>query len=191
MIKKILVDALFAALKIRDEYTAEHSLRVAEYAFTMAKRLRLPEEELESARIAGLLHDIGKIGVSDSILLKAGKLSECEFSIMERHCKFGRELLSQIVLLEDVAPAIYHHHERWDGKGYPAGLSKKRIPLLSRIVAVAETFDLMTAGSLYREIVNVDAALEELDRCSGTQFDPEVVKIFKEYIRNSDLRCET
>jgi len=191
MIKKILVDTLFAALKVRDEYTAEHSERVAEYAFAIAKKLRLSEEELESARIVGLLHDIGKIGVSDSILLKAGKLSEDEFSIMERHCKFGRELLSQIVLLEDVTPAIYHHHERWDGRGYPGGLSKKRIPLLARIVAVAETFDLMTAGSLYRAIVNVDAALEELDRCAGTQFDPEVVNIFKEYVSNSDLICET
>jgi len=188
MIRKILVEALFNALKIRDEYTAEHSLRVAEYSFTIAKKLGLPEEELEKSRIVGLLHDIGKIGISDSILLKPGRLSEEEFSMMERHCKFGRELLSQIVLLDDVAPAIYHHHERWDGKGYPDGLSRREIPMFSRIVAVAETFDLMTAGSLYREIVNVDAALEELDRCSGTQFDPKVVEVFKEYISSTDLR---
>lgn len=186
MIRKILVEALFTALRIRDEYTAEHSLRVAEYAFAIAKRLGLPEGELERARIVGLLHDIGKIGISDSILRKPGKLSEEEFAMMERHCKFGRELLAQIVLLDDVAPAIYHHHEWWDGKGYPGRLSKRRIPLLSRLVAVAETFDLMTAGSLYSDIVNVDAALAELEKCSGTQFDPEVVEVFTKYINGTD-----
>ena len=172
---------LAEALDLRDTGTASHSQTVARYAAIMAHELGLDARDVERIRVAGLLHDIGKIGVPDSILNKPGKLSDEEYAEMQRHPEIGARILGSDVL-DDVRQWVLAHHERPDGRGYPYGLSGEQVPLQARILAVADAYEAMTADRVYRRALGPAAAREELLRCRGTQFDPDVVDVFLEIL---------
>jgi len=176
------VEALASAIDAKSPWTKGHSERVTSYAVMIARRMGLPEAEVEKLKLAGLLHDIGKIGTLEAILDKPGKLTDEEFALIKRHPARGCDILSSIKQFKDILPAIRHHHESLDGKGYPAGLKGDEIPLSARILCVADSFDSMTADRPYRPSPGLGYAVEEFRRCSGSQFDPEVVEAFLEII---------
>ncbi len=165
---------LARALDLRDPNTARHSDTVAGYATQMAQRLGLSARTVERVHLAGILHDVGKIGIPDAVLLKPGKLTEAEWEQMRSHPQLGAQMLDSTTL-RDVHQWVLAHHERPDGRGYPSGLQGDEIPLEARILAVADAFEAMTADRVYRSGMPVAQAIQELIRCSGTQFDPQVV----------------
>jgi HD-GYP domain-containing protein (c-di-GMP phosphodiesterase class II) len=169
--------ALARAVDSRDVYTGSHSERVAAIAGAIAEQLDLPATEIELTRLAGSLHDLGKLAIPEEILQKPGELTTAEWLVVQRHPQIAHRMLESLGV-EPVADWVLHHHERWDGAGYPDGLAGEDIPLGSRIVYVAEVYDAMTFGRLYRAPRTREAALEEIDRCAGAQFDPEVVRAF-------------
>jgi HD-GYP domain-containing protein (c-di-GMP phosphodiesterase class II) len=144
----------------------------------MANLLRLPPIEVERYRIAGLLHDIGKIGVPESILQKCGALTQEEFAQIKKHPQIGFNILKDVPSLEQILPGVLHHHERWDGLGYPAGLHAEQIPLIARCLAFADTFDAMSSSRSYRRSLPREHTLSELKRSASTQFDPALVDVF-------------
>ncbi len=168
--------ALVTTLEAKDPYTKEHSQRVTEWAVKIAKQMNLPEEEIDSLRFAAQLHDIGKIGIRDHILMKPGRLTPEEYEIIKKHPVIGEEIVSHLGLLPQEKAIIRHHHERWDGKGYPDGLQGEEIPLLSRILAVADAFDALTSTRPYRKAMSYEEALAELERNKWTQFDGRAVE---------------
>ncbi len=172
------IEALRFTVEAKDRYTKGHSDRVSEYSVLIGKEIGLPNEELKKLRIGGLFHDIGKIGVPDSILLKTEKLTDEEYSEIKNHPSIGKHILSSASIFADIVPIVYHHHEKYDGTGYPGKLKGEDIPLLARITAIADTFDAMTSKRSYREALSLDVAKEEIKRCSGTQFDPKLVEAF-------------
>lgn len=172
------ISSLAVAIDAKDPYTHGHSERVTQYAVMTAESMGLASEELKNIQFAGLLHDVGKIGIDDRILRKPGKLTDEEFMVVRKHPATGEKIMQQIREFEKVLPGIRSHHERFDGKGYPDGLAKDRIPLSARILAVADTFDAMTSDRPYRKRMEISAAIEEIKKCSGLQYDPEIVKIF-------------
>jgi putative nucleotidyltransferase with HDIG domain len=172
------MEAFALAVEAKDPYTHGHSRRVAILAERLSAELRLSDKEQEMVRIAGILHDVGKIGTPEAVLVKPGRLQEEEYETFKKHSALGHRLVSAVKELEGVGRAILHHHERFDGSGYPAGLHGQEIPLLSRILAVCDTYDAMTSDRPYRASLGHPAALEELARCSGAQFDPECVRAF-------------
>jgi len=172
------LEALLAVLDTRDTETEGHSERVAAYTMLIAHQLGLPKEELPHIERGALLHDIGKIGVPDHILYKPGPLTPDEWEIMRQHPVIGYRMCMKVGMLHPAAPIVLHHHERWDGKGYPHGLSGEEIPLGARIFAIADTLDAMTSNRPYRKALSFAQAREEIERCAGTQFDPELVKVF-------------
>ena len=171
-----IVKSLVRGIEIRDSYTRGHSERVAFFSKRIAEAMGLKKEEVEAIYIAGLLHDIGKIGIPDSILLKPGKLSKEEYEIIKFHPLLSYELLKHIDVLKDSLPGIKYHHERWDGSGYPEGLKGDEIPLQARILAVADSFDAMTSDRIYRKGIPKAQAITELRKLSGKDYDPEVVE---------------
>jgi putative nucleotidyltransferase with HDIG domain len=173
------------ALETRDSYTRGHSERVTWYAVRIAKALGLSERDVEVLEQAGLLHDIGKIGVCDAVLLKPGALDWNERAEIERHPVIGDEILHPVAFLREALDVVLHHHERYDGTGYPSALKGRDIPLVSRVIAVADAYDAMTSTRPYRQAMPHEAAVEELERLSGAQFDPEVVRAFTVAIRPS------
>jgi putative nucleotidyltransferase with HDIG domain len=175
---KNTLEALVTSLDAREHETRAHSQRVREYTLTLAREIGLREEEMVQVGRGALLHDVGKIGVPDSILLKPGKLTAEEWIEMKKHPAIGFEILRSIKFLEPAAEIVLSHQERWDGKGYPNGLGGKDIPLGARIFAVADTLDAMTSDRPYRKALTYGAALDEIRRCSGTQFDPRVAEVF-------------
>lgn len=175
---KSTVKALAAAVDARDPYTCGHSERVMKYALIGGISLSLPEEDLEVIEYAGMLHDIGKIGVSDTILCKPGHLTDEEWVIMHRHPEIGAKIIDGIPFLEKAKRLVLYHHERYDGKGYPEGLAGQEIPIGARLLAIADAFDTMTTDRSYRATPGIDYALSELYRCSGTQFCPVAVEAF-------------
>ncbi len=175
---KITLEALVTALDAREHETRAHSQRVREYTLTLARRLGLDNEEMIQVGRGALLHDVGKIGVRDSILLKPDKLNEEEWEEMKRHPRIGYDILQSIGFLSSAAEIVLCHQERWDGNGYPGGLAGKDIPLGARIFAVADTLDAMTSDRPYRKALAFDTALREIRACSGTQFDPEIAEAF-------------
>lgn len=181
------LDALLAALDTRDTETEGHSERVAAYTMAMARRLDLSPDELVNIERGALLHDIGKIGVPDSILYKPGPLTPEEWEIMKQHPVIGYRMCMKVDALRPAAPIVLHHHERWDGQGYPYGLAGEAIPLGARIFAIADTLDAITSDRPYRKAKSFAEAREEIVRCAGTQFDPEMVKLFLE-IPEEELR---
>ncbi len=173
------LEALTAALDLRDKETEGHSRRVTEYATVIARAMGLDGEAIGVIRQGALLHDVGKIGIPDSMLHKAGPLSPDEWDLMRRHPQIGYDLLRGIEFLDDAASTIVlHHHERYDGAGYPGKLAGSDIPPGARIFAVADTLDALTADRVYRKATSLEAAQQEIGRCSGTQFDPTIVNAF-------------
>jgi diguanylate cyclase (GGDEF)-like protein len=176
------VHALARAVDARDGYTHTHSQRVAFYAATLATAMKLGEERVEEIRMAGLLHDVGKIGIRDSILLKRGALTRDEWAVMRRHSELGRSIIAGSGLNE-IAAWVGSLHERMDGKGYPDKLRGEAIPLESRILHVADALEVMTCPRAYREPLTVEEALEELERNAGTQFDRQCVEVMVRLVR--------
>lgn len=170
--------ALSEAIDAKSSWTKGHSDRVTRFALDIGTKMELDEKAMKDLELAGLLHDIGKIGTFELILNKPGSLTEEEMNIMKQHPSKGAEILSPIKQLKNIIPALKHHHEFYDGTGYPDGLKEEEIPLMARILAVADTFDSMTAERPYRKTPGHEKAVEELKRCSGTQFDPKVVEAF-------------
>lgn len=172
------IRALSSAMDTRDSETEYHSLRVTAYADHLARRMGLGPEEREALQRGALLHDVGKIGVPDAVLLKPGRLTEAEWLLMRRHPQIGAEMLAGIPFLAPALPVVRHHHERWDGQGYPDGLAGEEIPLIARIFAVVDTLDAMTADRPYRAARSLAEGRAEIARCAGTQFDPQIVEAF-------------
>jgi len=168
--------AMVAAVDARDPYTRAHSVSVAAYAVAIGRRMGLSAAAVESLRKAALLHDVGKIGVPDAILTKPGPLTAEEFNTVKRHPEIAIEILGHLSVFAEQLPLILHHHERYDGRGYPAGLAGERIPLGARILAVADALDTMLSQRTYKPAYNVDQVRAELIACSGRQFDPAVVQ---------------
>ncbi len=175
------IKGLASAIDKMDRYTAGHSERVAAYAQILAIKLGLPEEEVEIVRQAALMHDIGKIGCVMN-LNKPGKLSQEEYEIFQKHPGYGKDILEPITFLHPLLPGVHLHHERWDGRGYPLGLTAQEIPLIARIISVADTYDAMTSDRAYRKALPHEVAVNEISRCSGMQFDPDCAHPFAEAI---------
>jgi putative nucleotidyltransferase with HDIG domain len=173
-----MVAAVVTILDARDPYTFEHSWRVAALCQRMAEKMDISPIWVETIHIAAHLHDIGKVGVPDYVLNKPGGLLAYEYELMKTHSEVGHSIVRKLPVLEDISLYILHHHERWDGKGYPAGLEGTDIPLGARIIAVADTFDAVTSRRPYRESRSVEEALSEIDRVSGSQLCPEVCGVF-------------
>lgn len=172
------LEALAKAIDARDRYTAGHSERVTAYTLVLANRIGLPQGEIEIIRRAGMLHDIGKVGVPDRVLLKAGPLDPEERAVMETHVTIGYKMLEGVAFLRDSLPAIRGHHERWDGRGYPDKLAGADIHPHARLMAVADSYDAMTSARPYRGALSVEEAARRLRADSGTQFDPSAVETF-------------
>ena len=172
------VRALTASIDAKDPYTCGHSERVADLAASLAWALGMPPHDVERIRIAGLVHDIGKIGMPEHILRKPGRLTEEEFGVMKRHPEIGHRILQDIPQLADVLPGVLHHHERYDGRGYPHGVAGEDIPLSARIIALADSFDAMSSNRTYRSALARAQVLSEIRKCGGTQFDPRLAEVF-------------
>lgn len=170
--------SLISSIQARDHYTEEHSRRVTDEAIRLAQYLNCSLLDVESLKIAGILHDVGKIAVPDSILLKPGELTDEEFLIIRNHPIIGENIVKPIILLEKERRIIQCHHERWDGRGYPAGLKGTEIPYLARILSVADSYDAMTNARPYRPNMPKEDAIEQLVMNKGTQFDPDVVDAY-------------
>jgi len=174
-----MVRSLVFAIEAKDRYTRGHSERVSTYCMLMGSRLGLDKKEYEELKWSSILHDIGKIGIPESILNKKDQLTDAEFEIMKNHPAKGGNILKPIEQLNGSLPGIIHHHERFDGKGYPDGLKGEEIPLSARIIAVADTFDAINFARAYRNASIDEKVLEALDRLAGTQLDPRMVKVFR------------
>ena len=171
----------------RDSYTKEHSDRVTMYSVKIAEMIGVSSEEINTLRFGGYLHDIGKIGVRDTVLLKPGKLSMEEISEIQLHALIGDEIVKPINFFEKERKIIRHHHERYDGKGYPDGIGGEDIPTIVRILTVTDAYDAMTSHRPYRKALSIQEATEELERCAGTQFDPMVVEAFKATLSEKEI----
>jgi diguanylate cyclase (GGDEF)-like protein len=180
------VHALARAVDAKDGYTHSHSQRVARYAAELGHALGLPDERLEMLRTAGILHDVGKIGIPDAILLKPARLEADEFAVMRRHSELGRDIIAGAGL-EEIAEWVLRLHERFDGRGYPDGLAAEEIPLESRVLHCADALEAMTSSRIYRPGMEVERALAELERGAGSQFDPQVALVLVELVREGDL----
>lgn len=178
------IGILRQTVEAKDPYTRGHSDRVSEYSVLIGKKLGLDEKTLHILKIGGLFHDIGKIGIPDSILLKESKLSDEEYSQIKNHPMIGVHMLGDAAIFTDILPIVKHHHERYDGRGYPSQLVGEDIPYVARITAVADTFDAMTSKRSYRDSLPIDVVRAEIERCSGTQFDPNIAKVFLDIMDN-------
>ena len=185
------IQALAAAVDAKDPYTQGHSQRVAEYAVALAGRAGLTADEVALVHMTGTLHDVGKIGVPDAILKKPGRMDDEERRVMETHPALGEVIVRKAPKLAAALPGVRHHHERWDGGGYPDGLAGEQIPLLARILALADTFDAMTSDRPYRKGLSWDTALGEVARGAGTQFDPSLAPLFVSLMREGMGREDT
>ncbi len=183
------IQALACAVDAKDQYTHDHSGRVSQLCLATARELGMTDENTSrEVELSGLLHDIGKIGIPDAILSKPEKLTPKEFEIVKNHVRIGADIVGNVQGLERVANAILHHHERWDGLGYPARLSREEIPTPSKLIAVSDTFDSLTSDRPYRKRTTNDKGLLELYRCKGVQFDPAVVDAFAAVIKREERR---
>lgn len=179
------IEALATEIEVRNPYTRGHSERVSRYAVIVGKKLGLPQKELLLVRYAGTLHDLGKIGIEDAIVNKKSFLTDEEYAFMKEHPVKSTHVVEPIEFLRIIVPSIRHHHERFDGFGYPDGLKGEEIPFYARILAVVDSFDAMTSDRPYRKAKSFKEAVEEIERCSGTQYDPVVVDAFLEIAKSS------
>ena len=178
------IQTLRYTVDAKDNYTRGHSDRVSEYSVLIGNALNLPEKDINTLKIGGLFHDIGKIGVPDSILLKEDRLTDDEYSEIKNHPSIGAHILSTASIFNDIIPIVKHHHEKYDGTGYPGRLKGNDIPYLARITAIADSFDAMTSRRTYRDSLPIEVVIEEFERCRGTQFDPELTDVFLDIVRN-------
>ena len=181
-LEDLFVDALLSlanAVEARDDYTGNHVGRVARRAVATGREMGITGDELRHLWVGALLHDIGKIAVPDDILRKPARLTDDEYEVMKRHPEIGAAIMSRSAFLQPALPAVLHHQERWDGTGYPAGLRGEEISLQGRIIAVVDTFDAIVSSRPYRAGRSPEVALAEIERCSGSQFDPAVVEAFR------------
>lgn len=184
-----LTATLAESIDARDKYTAFHSKNVAYYSREIAKAMDLPKNVCHHIYVGGLLHDIGKIGIPEMILNKPSRLTDEEFQIIKQHPEIGFNMLKHIPYFKknNILNMVLHHHERYDGEGYPYGIPGEEIPLVSRIMAVADAFDAMTSRRVYRDVKDVDFSINELRKGSGTQFDPEIAAVFLELIEKEEV----
>ncbi len=184
------IETLRFTVEAKDTYTRGHSDRVSAYSVLIGKKLNISDEDINTLKIGGLFHDIGKIGVPDSILLKDSKLTDDEYSEIKNHPAIGAHILSNATIFKDVLPIVKHHHERFDGNGYPGKLKGEEIPYLARIAAVADAFDAMTSKRTYRNSLEIDVVKSEIERCKGTQFDPIIADVFLDILNNEYAKIE-
>ncbi|HHW57921.1 MAG TPA: HD-GYP domain-containing protein [Clostridia bacterium] len=177
-------NALISALEAKDVYTQGHSQRVCKLVTQIVYKMGIEGKEAEDIITAARLHDIGKIGIRDEVLNKPGKLTDQEFAEIMDHPVMSYEIINKMKAMENIAKIIRHHHEKYDGKGYPDGLKGEKIPLGSRIIAVADAFDAMTSKRPYRDSFTMAQAIEELKKNAGTQFDPKIVDAFISVIKD-------
>jgi len=170
------VSALSQAIDAKDGFTRGHADRVSRIAGAIAREMNLSENQIEQIELAGMLHDIGKIGVEDRILMKPSRLDEDERDLMRRHPMYGASILEPSSALRPLVPIVLHHHENFDGTGYPEGLKGEQIPIGARIIIVADAYEAMTSDRIYRKAIGHERALEQLERHKGAQFDPRVVR---------------
>lgn len=181
-----MIDTIINTLHHKNPREEMHSHRVSIISEEVAKELGFSSYELKKVRTTGLLHDIGKISIDEAILNKPGKLTRSEWESIQKHPEHGFKILSTSVDTLEIAKVVLAHHERWDGKGYPKGIMKEEIPIMARIIAVADTFDAITSVRSYKAAISEEAAIEEIQRCSGSQFDPTVVEAFLRYMQRSE-----
>ena len=178
------VQTLRYTVEAKDPYTRGHSDRVSAFSVLLGKELGVSSEDLKTLEIGGLFHDIGKIGIPDSILLKEAKLTDDEYSQIKNHPSIGAHILCNAIVFQNILPIVKHHHERFDGNGYPSKLVGEQIPYLARIAAVADSFDAMTSKRTYRNAMLIEDVKQEIKRCSGTQFDPNIAEAFLNILNN-------
>ncbi len=176
------VNAMIALLDLKDQVTGIHGTHMSNWALGMTKMLDLRPEEIEDIQIAATLHDIGKVGIPDSILKKEGPLNPDEWKIMDKHPEFGWAITKEVIGMERISLYILHHHEMYNGRGYPAGLKGEAIPLGARIITILDCFDAMTHDRPYRKALTLEKSVSELKKFAGVQFDPLLVNLFTEYI---------
>ena len=181
------VEALAEAIEKKDHYTGGHTKRVVYYSMCIAKYMKLTAEQLERIRLGALLHDVGKIGVEDKILKKQAPLEPDEWKVMQTHPELGHDIMGRVEGLRDVIGGMRYHHERWDGKGYPLGLKGEEIPLIARIISVADAYDAMVSTRPYRKGLDPQIAYTEIVKNRGTQFDPETVDAFIQAFKNEKM----
>lgn len=186
----VSIEILRRTVDVKDSYTRGHSDRVSEYAVLIGKKLGLSNKDLQILKIGGLFHDIGKIGIPDSILLKNGKLTDEEYNEIKKHPSIGAHILGDSNIFKDILPIVLYHHERFDGYGYPEKLKGTDIPFMARIVSIADTFDAMTSRRVYRNSLPLDIVKNEFKKCSGTQFDPHFSEIFLDILNNDFEKIE-
>ena len=178
------IETLRYTVEAKDTYTRGHSDRVSEISVLIGKKVGLSDQDLKNLQIGGLFHDIGKIGVPDTILQKESKLTDDEYSEIKNHPSIGVHILSNATIFKDIIPIVKHHHERFDGRGYPSQLKGEEIPYLARITAIADSFDAMTSKRSYRDSLPLDIVKEEFRKNKGTQFDPELADLFLDILEN-------
>ena len=181
-----VIRSMSSAIDARDPYTCGHSERVGRYAELISEQLQQSSEFMERIYLCGLLHDVGKIGVRDEVLLKTGKLTDEEYAIMKQHPEIGYRIVESLDGFEDILPGVLHHHERYDGGGYPHGLSGESIPLIARILGVADAYDAMTSDRPYRRGMPHQKAISIIEEQSGAQFDPDAAQAFLEISKNNE-----
>ena len=178
------IETLRYTVEAKDPYTRGHSDRVSAFSVLIGKKIGLSDGDIRTLQIGGLFHDIGKIGVPDTILQKESKLTDDEYSQIKNHPSIGVHILSTATIFKDIIPIVKHHHERYDGNGYPGKLKGEEIPYLARITAIADSFDAMTSKRTYRDALPLETVISEFERCKGTQFDPELTDAFLDILRN-------
>lgn len=178
-----IVSSAMATLYAKSQETEEHGQRLTYLTSMIGEHLDLEQKVLDDLQLLSLLHDIGKIGIDDRILNKPDKLTNEEWKQMKHHTEIGYRIAMSTPQLKHIAECILHHHERWDGTGYPKGLKGAEIPLLSRVLAVADAYDAMTEDRIYRRALSWESSIEEIEKCTGTQFDPDIARLFVELVR--------
>jgi HD-GYP domain-containing protein (c-di-GMP phosphodiesterase class II) len=176
------MEALCSALEARDPHTQAHTGRIRDLSIVLADALQVSSEVRSAVKLGSILHDVGKIGISDSILRKPGPLTDGEWDAMRLHPQIGHDMLRGIEFLEPALPVVLHHHERFDGRGYPWGLTGDAIPMAARIVAVCDAFDAMTCDRIYRSAMPIEQACDEILACAGAQFDPRAAAVLVDVV---------